>query len=146
MEYGLQIRNQRTGRMIELRSFAKVFHQFSGRADGGFRQPVPSLTHLLRPHVNAGRGHNYSYSGELYAYAKPITDFGLSNMENVWHALTPIFYGNINQLEGNVNDLESCTPTMCIYNPDDHHFYTSRSAVQKRSEVPPYVIVGVSYA
>lgn len=143
--YGFFIRNNRTGQMINLLDFAKVFHTFSGRADGGNRQPVPAMTHLTRPWVTSGSGFNASYSGDMYAWAKPVSDFGLAGHEGCWHALTPIYHGDINQLEGRHGDLESCVPTMCIFNPDDRHFYTSRSAVYRRSDIPPNVIVGVVY-
>lgn len=143
--YGLQIRNNRLNTLINVASYAKVFHQYSGRADGGNWQEVPTMTTLLAPHVNAGNGQGVSYSGVLFGHAKPASDFGLASTERVWHAVTPIFHGDISQLEGDANGLESCVPTMCIYNREDHHFYTSRSAVQKRSEIPAHVTMGVVY-
>lgn len=143
--YGLAIRNNRTGQMMNITHFAKVFHQFSGRADGGYWHEVPTMTHLQRPYVVMGNAIQAAYSGSLYGWRKPVSDFGLQDSERCWHAVTPIFEGNINNLEGDHNTLASCAPTMCIFNPDDRHFYSSRSAVFRRTDIVPHVVLGAVY-
>lgn len=143
MEYGLFIRNRRTGRWINLSAFAKVLHHWSGGLADGSMTDVPGMHRLLMPVRNSGNGADYYTAGNERMHRYTAASLGLSDVRRVWHAVTLI--SNSSALEGTVDDLESVPGGGCILNYEDYSFYTSPDDTQRRNHLPVRILTGVVY-
>lgn len=144
-EYGLFLRSERTGRMYNLAKFAKVLHHHSGQLHDGRIVEIPSMAGRVLSNVvhhSTPTQAPLAYGGETHAVARHISEFGIADGGMAWHAVTPIYAG---QMEGEHSILESCSIAGCILNYEDWTFYHSPPNINKHTFLPIHVIMGLVY-
>lgn len=143
MEYGLFIRNSRTGRWINLSTFAKVFHHWTGEPASGGLVDVPGMDNLVMPVRTAGSGYDAWHSGSYKMHRRTATSLGLSGATRAWHAVTLI--SDSSQPEGVADDLESVVGAGCLLNYSDNCFYSSPPDIHRYTHLPVRILAGVVY-